>query len=1013
MGLLDCLHVSGAKVTPEFQPDEDDVTTVKVRKWPFPVFMARRLETEFQHAQEDFNNNKVMEMMTACSAASLFIFIITVANQTNGSYYFLIPTFLGVICWAGLRFLPAKHMKEFRYNLIVGIWVLATAATILTMLTTNHSLSGESAFVVVFLCLSCPAVLFALRFRVSLGLGTLTLAIYYAIRLTSAAKDSHLSEALMAICYALFVVFAFQREMEARTNFLAQKRLLHNQQKCRSLLQRMLPESIISKMDAGEKFIYQPYKKVSVLFSKIYHFDEYTTKYQPMQVVQMLNNLFTCFDDIVEDHKVFKVETVGPVYLISAGCPDEYIRPDHAAELVKVGNAMQCSLKAAKFIFQGVDYKPPVRIQIGVNTGEVICGVVGEKYPRYRLMGDTVNTSSRMSTTAGVGEIQLSASCYQELIHTGAHSDFDFEIRGPIKVKGKGMMMTMVFKKLRHDGKKGAMVTSESGNEDSPNGVDSQCTVADHPDDDSGTARDKRSVTGSAILDIEARTKALFGTLAAREDAECGSVGGLNNGNNGNNGKQPPYVQQTRKSAVQVSLTQNEGSQIFKIPHVMMEDLPWYLRLTQRFARHPKLERDFQSEFVKRNRIPNAIMCALLNTVMVIIPLIIKKVQTVDSNVYSNSNSRLEDTLNYVMLSLTVLLLVVQLLPVPSLIVIMQSVTAIIETTIICMTVVVQSLDQQLGDATTSAAMYDVSRPGVIVLFSVAYMSMFVRVQHWYTLMMFVVVFLTMLLTHTPTKNYLSVGFVVCGLFAYYYSSYARERRHRLDFVNYHLASINERRQQQFLDTMLPTEVTAEMMQTSNQLMNGEWKVIAHRRENASVLFCDIVSFTSMCAKMEAIDVVTLLNVIFTMFDDLSTRHTVYKVETIGDCYYACSGVITMSPTQTCSMVSMALDFQKCTSHLYSTTNERIMLRIGVHTGPVLAGVVGKKMPRYHLFGETVSLAEEMEQGGIPGAVVVSAKTHEAMQKEEPYDQFTFDPLENLIVLDQPHARFKVILKAK
>merc|ERR1712137_1138710 len=134
--------------------------------------------------------------------------------------------------------------------------------------------------------------------------------------------------------------------------------------------------------------------------------------------------------------------------------------------------------------------------------------------------------------------------------------------------------------------------------------------------------------------------------------------------------------------------------------------------------------------------------------------------------------------------------------------------------------------------------------------------------------------------------------------------------------------------------------------------------------------------------------------------------HGVYKVETIGDCYYACSGVMTRGPRETCNIIQMALDFQKHTSHLYSTANDRIMLRIGVHTGPVLAGVVGKKMPRYHLFGETVSLAEEMEQGGYPGKVVVSGATHKSLHQEKVQELFVFDELLPLVTNQVTHTRW-------
>jgi hypothetical protein len=114
----------------------------------------------------------------------------------------------------------------------------------------------------------------------------------------------------------------------------------------------------------------------------------------------------------------------------------------------------------------------------------------------------------------------------------------------------------------------------------------------------------------------------------------------------------------------------------------------------------------------------------------------------------------------------------------------------------------------------------------------------------------------------------------------------------------------------------------------------------------------------------------------FSTFDSLTTKHNVYKVETIGDAYLACSGVVNRCATQTEDLVKFAMDLQTSTRYMHTPEGQPIVIRIGIHTGSVVAGVVGRKMPRYHLFGETVTIAEEMEQNGIAGAVVISEMTY-------------------------------------
>ena len=224
-------------------------------------------------------------------------------------------------------------------------------------------------------------------------------------------------------------------------------------------------------------------------------------------------------------------------------------------------------------------------------------------------------------------------------------------------------------------------------------------------------------------------------------------------------------------------------------------------------------------------------------------------------------------------------------------------------------------------------------------------------------------------------------------------SAHSAEYFQRLDYVGYLRLTSDERKTRDILDHMLPPAVMNDILK--QQLLGGPGSgpVVAHDVSTASVLFCDIVSFTSLAASVGAEDVVAILNIVFSTFDALTTRHKVYKVETIGDAYLACSGVVqpasgsavsaTSFPTTASShsenLVKCALDFQSASQYFRTPTNAAISVRIGIHTGPVIAGVVGRKMPRYHLFGSTVTLAEEMEHSGVAGGVVISGETHRAV----------------------------------
>ena len=124
-----------------------------------------------------------------------------------------------------------------------------------------------------------------------------------------------------------------------------------------------------------------------------------------------------------------------------SGCPSEFKTRDHAALLCFAALDMQLAAGATA---TGPGLASSVELCVGINTGRVIAGVIGMRSPRYRLMGDTVNTASRMSTTCPPGEIQLTNATYQQARHV-----FEAERRGSVRIKGKGMMDTWLLKGTR------------------------------------------------------------------------------------------------------------------------------------------------------------------------------------------------------------------------------------------------------------------------------------------------------------------------------------------------------------------------------------------------------------------------------------------------------------------------------------------------------------------------------------------------------------------------------------
>jgi len=173
---------------------------------------------------------------------------------------------------------------------------------------------------------------------------------------------------------------------------------------------------------------------------------------------------------------------------------------------------------------------------------------------------------------------------------------------------------------------------------------------------------------------------------------------------------------------------------------------------------------------------------------------------------------------------------------------------------------------------------------------------------------------------------------------------------------------------------------------------------MAQHYSQVTVFFADIVGFTNMSSHSTPADIMIMLNRLFTLFDDISDNHNIYKVETIGDAYMCVAGLDMKSETshgeqvccedKTCSkyhasrMLLFAKDILSNAKTVTSPENTPVEVRIGLHTGDVVAGVVGYKMPRFCLFGDTVNVASRMESTGRAGHIHASQATRDLVPDE-------------------------------
>ncbi len=169
------------------------------------------------------------------------------------------------------------------------------------------------------------------------------------------------------------------------------------------------------------------------------------------------------------------------------------------------------------------------------------------------------------------------------------------------------------------------------------------------------------------------------------------------------------------------------------------------------------------------------------------------------------------------------------------------------------------------------------------------------------------------------------------------------------------------------------------------QRLKRNEKNIAESFGEVTVMFADIVGFTELSSRVSATAVVEVLNDIFSAFDHLADRHGLEKIKTIGDAYMVVGGLPTPRPDHAEAIAAMAIDMLQEIRRLSLVHSEPFSIRIGIHTGPVVAGVIGLKKFIYDLWGDTVNIASRMESHGITGCIQVTAETHEILK-----DKYTF-----------------------
>jgi class 3 adenylate cyclase len=230
--------------------------------------------------------------------------------------------------------------------------------------------------------------------------------------------------------------------------------------------------------------------------------------------------------------------------------------------------------------------------------------------------------------------------------------------------------------------------------------------------------------------------------------------------------------------------------------------------------------------------------------------------------------------------------------------------------------------------------------------------------------------------------NFAAISVMIYSLL-WYFASEKQKLRTQVD-AQHEEIRVEKERSERLLLNVLPPAIAERLKRNEVNIAQGHADV--------TVMFADIVGFTRMTEELSPVETVKILNDVFSIFDDSADKYRVEKIKTIGDAYMACAGLDTGAHIHYADAVaSMALEMIQKVDEYCRRTGDNVKIRIGVGTGPVVAGVIGKKKFIYDMWGDTVNVAFRLAADAPPSTVQVDLTTHRRL-----HNRFSFEPVQEL-----------------
>lgn len=768
--------------------------------------------------------------------------------------------------------------------------------------------------------------------------------------------------ALLVITWVVSTGKKWYLERAERNRFASSLREFHSTKKLYTVLAVMVPEYVILRMLKGDEAIADPFPCVSILFSEIQDFEKFTLSKSPKELLDFLNAIFDKFDAICMREGVTKIETWGHEYVACVGTVPEHV--EEAAHGHRV--LLERLLRAGATMLSLQDHHE-VEFRMGVHTGPIVAGVIGNKLPRYRLFGDTINTAARQMQRSQAGELQFGEET--KIVLEG--SVIGWKDRGFVEMKGKGNVKAYLLDQKTalppQAEKKWSRMSLKVGTGlatrlCATHASRSEAQASIVPQQDSDVSSEGPEY-GDSFADLG--KEEINDDIEGESDEKAATLKGIIDEimAKGDDTQHHWFVSE------RAGFTPDLEVQWFKSYHV--DD--FCKKMVPRMGRHSlMLVAVSVGEAIYMRHMAQVWSADLLRVHLpcylwargsaILVLLIVWHIAGASTWIQKNP---------------------------------LQSQTCILLTTALASILLGVSYREfsLMHTLPTMDENNHLSREWVRDL--LAFDQCFV--------LLYVLLFYLLSMSHQflfyPS---LVFPFLCLGLMIYEKSTSVHQllplRGKILFFFNAVVSSVlahnseqesrarfkaNQARAktldktQKILETLMPPLVVDQI----RELHDAD--LPTHFYRHATFAQSDLCGFTQLAATKTPPQVVELVQDLFGRFDRASTKRGIYKVETVGDAYIAGMAEKPLTASNSpADVVLFGLDMVREVEDWSESIGAKVKCRVGVHSGDCIGGIVGNDMQRYHIFGKMMLYIEILESTGVESMVQVSVACKEEVERQ-------------------------------